>query len=380
MNSIAKVLKDWSANLDWILIGSLVPIISFGLVTMYSFVDSSQYFTRQLLWLGASVFVFLVLSMVDLKFLRRTQVVVWLYVISAALLLVLFIIGTATKGAQSWLNFGSVSFQPAELSKIVLILILAKYFSRRHIEIRNIRHIIVSGVYAAILFLLVAAQPDFGSAIIVFLIWFGMVMVSGISKKHLLLVFLTGAIALGGLWTFVFEDYQKDRILTFVNPLHDIQGAGYNAYQSMITVGSGQVTGKGIGYGTQSRLKFLPEYQTDFIFAAFAEEWGFVGVLLLLGFYSVFMWRILVNAKFGATNFEVLFGLGLTALFLSHFIIHIGMNIGLLPVTGLSLPFMSYGGTNLMVSFVSLGILMGMRRYSSVTHRDLSKNEMVGLN
>lgn len=379
MTRLTKVIVDWARGIDWILTLSIVPIIAFGLVTMYSFVDSNQLFTKQIAWVIASLFVFILFSLIDFKFLRRTQVIVWLYAISISLLLFLFLLGKIVKGAQSWFDFGAVSFQPVDFAKLVLVLILAKYFSRRHMEIRNIRHILVSGIYAAILFVLVALQPDFGSALIIFFIWFGMVMVSGISKKHLIVVLLSGAIVFTALWSFVFQDYQKDRILTFLHPLHDIRGAGYNAYQSTITVGSGEVFGKGVGYGTQSRLKFLPEYQTDFIFAAFAEEWGFVGVLILFICYGILIGRILSNAKKGATNFETLFALGLSILFMSHFIIHVGMNIGLLPVTGLNLPFMSYGGTNLLVSFAGLGILMSMRRYSRATHRDLSSNEMVGI-
>jgi rod shape determining protein RodA len=257
--------------------------------------------------------------------------------------------------------------------------VLAKYFSRRHVAIKNIRHVVVSGLYALILFLLVLVQPDFGSALIIFMIWFGMIMVSGISKKHLLLVFITGAMAFGLMWTAVLQPYQKDRVMTFLNPLQDIQGTGYNAYQSTIAVGSGQVIGKGIGYGTQSRLSFLPEYQTDFIFAAFAEEWGFVGVLILFLLFGIVMWRIIRNAMFGATNFEVLFGMGVAIMIMSHFIIHVGMNIGLLPVTGITIPFMSYGGSHLVITFVALGIVMGMRRYSRTAHKDVMRNEFMGL-
>ena len=237
----------------------------------------------------------------------------------------------------------------------------------------------MSGFYIFILFLLVFLQPDFGSAIIIASIWFGMVLVSGISKKHLIGVFIIGALILGGLWFYVFEPYQKQRILTFIHPLTDLQGAGYNARQSTIAVGSGMIFGKGIGYGTQSKLKFLPEYETDFIFAAFAEEWGFVGVVLLFSLYGIIMWRIIINSIYGATNFEILFGAGLAIFFMSHFIAHIGMNIGLLPITGTTVPFLSYGGSHLITEFVGLGILMGMRNYSRAMHKDDIKKEFLGV-
>lgn len=377
MNSIFSKTKNLFLNLDWLLIFPLIPISAFGLITMFSFVESNTFFIKQTAWLIISISIFLIFSAIDFKFLRRTAVITWLYIISAGFLLILFLVGSVFQGAKSWLDFGLFSFQPAEFAKLVLILVLAKYFSRRHTEIKNIRHIIVSGVYTFIIFLLVLFQPDFGSAIIIFLIWFGMILVSGISKKHLTLVFVMGITAISFLWIFVFHDYQKARIMNFIHPLQDITGTGYNAYQSTVAIGSGQVLGKGVGYGTQSRLKFLPEYQTDFIFAAFAEEWGFLGVIILFLLYLLLIFRILFNAVRGATNFEILFGVGLAIIFISHFFVHVGMNIGVLPITGLTLPFMSYGGTNLLISYMGLGILMSMRRYSAATHKDYYKNEMV---
>jgi len=179
-------------------------------------------------------------------------------------------------------------------------------------------------------------------------------------------------------WFFLLEPYQKDRILVFLHPLADLSGAGYNAYQSTIAVGSGELFGKGVGYGTQSRLQFLPEYETDFIFAAFAEEWGFVGSALLLILFGLVIWRILRVALVGASNFEILFGIGVAILFVSQMVVNIGMNVGLLPVTGLPLPFMSYGGSHLLAEFVALGILAGMRRQARIAHPDDLKHEFVG--
>lgn len=366
-------------SIDWLLLGAIIPIIFAGLFTMSSFSDSNIFFNRQIIWIGISLCTFFFLSTIDFKFLRKTQVVFGLYLAIIFVLLLLFLVGATVKGAQGWFSFGAFSIQPSEFAKLALILLLAKYFSRRHIEIKNLRHIIVSGVYAGIIFVLVALQPDFGSALIVFAIWFGMVLVSGISKKHLLLVFTLVVLTVGFLWNFVFYEYQKQRIMTFIHPLEDIRGAGYNAYQSTITVGSGQILGKGLGYGTQSRLKFLPEYQTDFIFAAYAEEWGFVGVIVLFGLYILVLWRILNTAMNGATNFEVLFGVGLAIMFVAHLIVHIGMNVGIMPVTGITIPFMSYGGSHLLVTFIALGILQSMRRYSSSVHKDLMKNEFLGV-
>ncbi|MEK7642524.1 MAG: FtsW/RodA/SpoVE family cell cycle protein [Patescibacteria group bacterium] len=369
---------------DWLLLGSAVFISLAGILTMKSFLpeglggEVDRFFYRQIVWLIVAVLVFICASNIDWRFMRRTGVLVSVFLFSLFILVVL--LGVAPiKGARSWFDLGLFAFQPVDFIKLVLVFILAKYFGRRHIEIANVRHILVSGMYSMILFLLIILQPDFGSAIIIFLIWLGMILVSGVSKKHLFAVIAGGTIAFCFLWFFVFADYQKARITSFINPLADLHGAGYNANQSMIAVGSGQLFGKGIGMGSQSKLKFLPEYETDFIFAAFGEEWGFIGFLVLFGLYGVLFWRIFEISKKGSSNFEALFGMGLGIILFSHFVIHTGMNIGLLPVTGITMPLMSYGGSHLLAEFLGLGILVGMSNYSRAVHKDTIKNEMVGM-
>ncbi len=355
------------------------PIVGAGLVSMYSFVGENNYFERQLLWIPIALLTFFFFAVLDFRSLRKSNTLLYVFLFFTGLLLLLFILGSVFKGAQSWFNLGAFAVQPADPMKLVLIMVLAKYFSRRHVEIAHVKHIMISGLYAIIPCVLVLLQPDFGSAIILFAIWLGMTMVSGISKKHLLTVFGLGAVAFLLLWTLALHPYQKQRIKTFLDPLSDIRGAGYNAYQSAVAVGSGKMFGKGIGSGTQSRLKFLPEYQTDFIFASFAEEWGFVGVTLLLLCFGVVITRILSVAMTGATNFETLYALGLAIFLMTQFVVHIGMNIGLLPVTGQTLPFMSYGGSHLVTEFAGLGLLMAMRRFSRVSHPERMKNEFLGI-
>jgi len=370
-----------SYGVDWLLVFFIVPIILAGLFTMKSFMlneDIDNFFGRQIIWIIISLAIFLIFSFIDFRFLKRTEAIVFLYILFCAILLVLFIVGSISHGAKSWFDFGNFSFQPVDLMKLILVLILAKYFSRRHVEIRNIKHLFITGLYALIPILLVLLQPDFGSAIILFLIWLGMVLVSGISKTHLLFVFLSGTLAVVLLWFFAFAPYQKARIINFINPLADIHDSGYNSFQSTIAVGSGQILGKGLGFGTQSRLNFLPENQTDFIFAAFAEEWGLVGSVLVLLLFGLIIWRILYFASLGAGNFEILFGMGLAIYLMSHILINIGMNLGLMPVTGIPLPFMSYGGSHLVTEFAGLGILMSMHRYARIAHRDDLKNEFLG--
>lgn len=367
-----------NSGIDWVLFLAVIPLLGAGLITMNSFTGDSAYFSHQVVWIIVSLCVFFVLSFIDFRFLRKTWVATSLFIGSCILLVSLFVLGTVSKGALSWFNFGAFSFQPSDPIKLVLIIVLAKYFSRRHIEIAHIRHILISGFYAFTIFSLVLVQPDFGSAIIIFFIWFGMILVSGVSKKHLLAMMILGIIAFITLWNFGFQEYQKNRIKNFINPLADIHGTGYNAYQSTIAVGSGELLGKGVGYGTQSRLKFLPEYQTDFIFAAFAEEWGFVGVIIVFTLFGLVVVRIIQTSLQGDTNFEILFGAGVALLIIVHFFINIGMNMQLLPVTGTTLPFLSYGGTHLLTEFAGLGILMGMRRYRRVAHKEITENEFVG--
>ena len=347
-------------EIDWIMFFSAVLIMGAGLVTMGSFGPESDYFSKQIIWIAVSIVIFFILSLFDYRFLKRTGVVISIFSISVLILLSLFIVGKVSGGAQSWFDFGAVSFQPADFIKLIIIILLSKYFSKRHIEIANVRHIFVSGLYVFVVFALVALQPDFGSALIIFLIWFGLILLSGISKKHLLAVFILGTIAFGVLWNFGLQEYQKSRIINFIHPLADIRGTGYSAYQSTIAVGSGQLTGKGVGYGTQSKLSFLPEYQTDFIFAAYAEEWGFFGVIFLFTLFGVLLWRVVRIAYYGATNFEILFGCGIAIMFISHFLVNVGMNIGIMPVTGLTLPLLSYGGSSVLVVMMTIGVLQNI--------------------
>jgi len=356
------------SSIDWVMLGSALGLCLLGLITMSSFQSQDPFFVRQAIWIAVGLVVFFAGAQVDWRFLRRSGVAAGIYGAILLPLIFLVIAGHATLGAKSWFDLGFAAFQPTDFVNLALIILLAKYFSRRHIEIANFRHILVSGGYALVVFGLIALQPDFGAAVIIFFIWLGMVLCSGLSRTQLLLILSIGVIAFAGLWFFGFHDYQKQRILNFVNPTRDLHGTGYNAYQSTVAVGSGQLFGKGIGYGTQSKLRFLPEYQTDFIFAAYAEEWGFVGIALALALYGVLFWRLLRAAGRGSSNFETLFALGVTCYFAAHMVLHAGINLGVLPVTGTTIPFMSYGGSHLMGEFLALGMIAGMSAYSRVAH------------
>ena len=365
-------------RVDWFLLTSALAISVFGLVTMYSFSSENSFFEKQLIWISLGLAVFFLASIPEYGFLRRTSVIAALFAIIVALLSLVFLFGAVVKGAQNRFSLGLFAVQPSDPGKLLLVLLLSKYFARRHVEIKHYRHIFLSGAYAGVLFALIFFQPDFGSAIIIASIWLGMVLIAGISWKHLATLLITSLIILTGLWQWGLHPYQKQRVLTFLHPMTDIQGTGYNAYQSTIAVGSGQIFGKGIGYGTQSKLKFLPEYQTDFIFAAFAEEWGFVGVLLLFGLFATLIFRILAIAGHAGDNFEMLFGMGIAVYFGAQFMVHVGMNVGLLPITGSTLPFMSYGGSHLLTEYLALGILMGMRRHARPAGRTRDETELIG--
>ncbi len=356
--------RTFFSGFDLVLVLPVLGLALMGLVTMYSHVGDNAFFNKQILWIGAAVLIMFVAAIPDYRSLRTGNTIFYFFLVTVALLILVLFIGEITLGAQSRFNLGFFSLQPADPAKVVLILVLAKYFAKRHEQIGDFKHILISGIYAVGIFGLVFIQPDFGSAAILFLVWFGMVLVSGIKLRHLLTVFLLGVVTFAAMWQFVFFDYQKTRIMTFLNPLQDIQGAGYNAYQSTVAIGSGGLLGKGVGYGTQSKLLFLPEYETDFIFAAYAEEWGLIGVLLLFTLFSVVIWRLLYHANNSATNFERLFASGVAILFVAHFFIHIGMNIGVLPVTGTTIPFLSYGGSHLITEMIAVGMVMGMSRYT----------------
>jgi len=363
---------------SWPLLATAVAISLIGILTMSPFDGSASLAPRQLMWLGIGVIVYAGCAIVDMRFIRRTPVIVTGYILAVVLLCAVLVLGHTIMGAKSWFEIGSIAFQPSDLGKLVLIGLLAKYFSRRHMQMGDFRHIIVSGAYAGSIVLLVLVQPDLGTAVIMLTVWFGMVLVSGIPWRHLVVVFLAGAVAATGLWFFGLKEHQRQRIMTFVNPAADITGTGYNAYQATVASGSGQVMGKGIGYGTQSKLRFLPEYQTDFIFAAFAEEWGFIGVVLLLLLYSFLLFQMLSLARRSATNFDALFTIGVVILFLAHIGFHAGINLGLLPVTGTTIPFMSSGGSHLVLEFASLGIIASLAQQGRSVPREASQREYFG--
>lgn len=348
---------------DWVLLAAAVLLTAVGMTAVWSFsVERPELFGRQLLWAGLGLAAFLTFSILDYRiFKSHGLLLVALYLAALASLLSLLAFAPVTRGVRAWFQIGSAGIQPVEPMKLVLALVLAKYFSRRHVEIARLRHLIVSGVYTGVAALLVLLQPDLGSALILAAVWLAVVSFSGITWRHLALFFLLAAVMGAFAWFSLLAPYQKERVTAFLDPYRDPRGAGYHTIQAMIAAGSGRLFGKGIGYGTQSHLNFLPEAETDFAFAAFAEETGFIGASLVLALFGALFWRIIRIGIAAEDNFSKLFVVGFASFLASGVAIHIGMNLGLLPVTGISLPFVSYGGSNLVTSLAGLGIIHSIR-------------------
>src|SRR3989338_1580294 len=362
-------------RLDWILASAVFILLAVGLVSLASISSnfSFPFFGRQLIWAVLGIAVFFALSFFDYRILRNySGLLLILYGTLLASLVTLFIAATRVRGVLSWFHIGSFAIEPGEFMKIVLILILAKYFSRRHVEIYRLRHLVISGLYAGLPAILILLQPDLGTALIIASIWLGIILFAGIHWKHLLIFFLLAIVVAVGAWFFVLLPYQQARVVSFLNPWHDSRGTGYNAIQSMIAVGSGGLWGKGVGYGSQTHLNFLPEPATDFIFAAIAEEWGFLGILFLLSLFFVIFWRLTRIGMRAGDNFARLTVLGTATVLFVHLVIHAGMNMGLLPITGITLPFVSYGGSSLLTSMALIGLV------ESIAVRSLKSGHLIG--
>lgn len=357
---------------DWVLFIAVLPLLLFGLITMKSIGTDGvpdYFFTRQLIWIGVGLIAFFVFTFIDWRVYETSSaLLLGLYGTGVALLFILFA-GSIIRGVQSWIQLPFFSIAPAEFMKLILILVLAKYFARRHVEIALSKHLVISALYAGIPFALIALQPDIGTALVIGLIWAGLILFSGINIKQLSILAAIAIIGSVFMWGFVLGDYQKNRIISFLAPASDPQGAGYHSIQATIAVGSGELFGKGVGYGTQSRLRFLPESQNDFIFAAFVEEWGVLGALVVFTLFGVIFWRLFRIAFQAEGNFPQLVVLGIILLLFGHIVIHIGMNTGLLPVTGISMPFMSYGGSLMVTLLASLGIAESVAIHSSFLGR-----------
>ncbi len=302
-------------------------------------------------------------SFFNYRYLKNYSLAVFaLYIISAALLLVPFLFHSI-RGVRSWIVIGGLTFEPAELAKLALIILMAKYFSQRHIHINDYRHIIVSGIYCMIPIGITLIQPDLGSAIILFCIWIGMLVAIGLNRRQLFVLAVLLLLVASMGWLFVLKPYQKVRIESFLHPGSDPHGSGYNLIQSKIAIGAGHWVGSGWRKGPQTSNGFLPEPYNDFVFAATADQFGLVGLGAILAALVFICSRIIHIGQRASSNFGRLFAIGLVIVIGTHAVVGSGVNLGLMPVTGIPFPFISYGGSNLMSLLIGLGILQSINRY-----------------
>ena len=359
-------LNKWR-EIDLVLCLSVLVLFLFGLSAIYS-VALSQGATdflsvkKQLVAAGLGLLIFLVMTFSNYRLLRNYSLV--LYVFGLFLLVTVLFFGADIRGTSSWFSFGPLLFQPVELMKAIMVLVLAAYFSQRARINFGWRELCESAGITAIPVALTLLQPDFGSAMLLIGIWLIMVFFAGLKKYQAAVLLLIFAVIAAVSWEFFLVEYQRARLLSFFQPLYDPLGQGYNVAQAIIAIGAGQWFGRGLGFGSQSQLKFIPESQTDFIFAVIAEELGFIGIVLVLAAFFVLIYRLFYHARRNRDAFTSFLFLGVAAIFFLQFVINVGMNLGLLPVTGLGLPFVSYGGSSLLIAMFLLGIVQ-----SAIIHR-----------
>lgn len=352
------------------MIGAVAILVSIGLAMLYAFSGSVQgqhisWVSRQLLWVVIGAGAFLFFSSIDYRFLTTSkQILAFAYLGTLAVLVAVLFFGKTISGNRAWFAFGTFTFQPVEFAKIVLVLALARYFSQKNLEIWQFRHIVISACLLGGIAGLVLLQPDTGSALILVGIWFFMLLLSGVRMRQVVILSLVFLLLFGLGWFKLFTQNQKDRMIALVNPNQDPLGAAYSQRQAVIAIGSGGFWGKGLGKGTQTQLGFLPASRTDFIFSSAGEELGFVGIFLICASYVVLLWRLFTYAVHAPNNFVRLFSAGLGVAIFLQSAFTIGMNIGILPVIGVGLPFVSYSGSNLLALFSGLGIIQSMRLHS----------------
>ncbi|MBI2356246.1 MAG: rod shape-determining protein RodA [Candidatus Doudnabacteria bacterium] len=335
-------------------------LLVLGLLMIYSttYESGAGLFEKQIIFAAAGITVMLFLAFFDYHNLKK--ITAWGYVVIILSLVSVWLFAEPIRGSTRWIDLGFFRFQPAEFAKIIMVIVTAKVLDQQGEKIKDFRYVLLSLIYVVIPIFLILIQPDLGSAIVIFCTWLGMMAFSKISKKHLVWIFAGLAVAAVLAWFFFLHDYQKQRINTFIDPASDPQGSGYNVIQSIIAVGSGEYFGRGVGRGLQSQLEFLPERQTDFIFASTAEELGFVGSLLILVLFFLILFRLIKIMNSTRDNFGMYLTLGIFFMLLVEILINIGMNVGLLPVTGIPLPLLSYGGSSLLTVFLALGIIQSI--------------------
>jgi rod shape determining protein RodA len=352
-----KLLK-----LDWVLMISVSLLLVVSLLIIYSVSFSgatlnSSNLEKQIISIVIGLGLMFFLAFFDYRLLNYHSTK--LYFLMLIILMTVIFLGKTVKGHTGWLEFFSFNVQPVEIAKIIMIIFLASFLSRKKNQLSIIVRIIVSIVLVFIPIFLILRQPDLGSSVIILSCWIVLLLASGLNKKNLALLLIIGILGMSSSWFFL-KDYQKDRIVNFVKPQNDPMGSGYNVIQATIAVGSGGFFGKGLGHGSQSQLNFLPEKHTDFIFSVITEELGLLGALAIFVLFGIIFWRIKETARLARDNFGYLIALGILAMLFFQTFINIGMNIGIMPVAGVPLPFLSYGGSAMVVLLSSVGLIQSV--------------------
>jgi rod shape determining protein RodA len=354
-------------HFEWRFLAVIVAILSLGVLSIYSATYSQPttglpLYAKQIVWIVAGAGAFLVMLTIDYHTIARLAYP--LYAAVLILLAVVLITGKTSRGAQRWIPIGPFAFQPSEFAKLVLILVLASYYAKSSRE-GWLQRVVLPSLIMMPGLLLIIKQPDLGSGLSFLAVYGAMLLVVGIRSKAVGILFLFSLMLFPFAWEMVWgglHDYQRERIMTFVNPDYDTGGKGYHALQSRIAIGAGELTGKGLYGGTQSQLKFLPEGHTDFVFSVYAEEWGFLGVVVLLG---LFIALIVLSVDIALKAKDVLGALlaaGITAMIAFCAVVNIGMTAGIVPIVGIPLPLMSYGGSATVMTLAALGLLLNVKR------------------
>lgn len=348
--------------INWQVMLTSILLVCVGILVIFS--SSKELAIQQLIFSALGLFFFFVVSQIDIHALTNFAKLIYLLIIF--LLIAVLIIGFETRGTLRWIPLGIFNIQPSEFAKPALIIFLAKFWSE---NLPTWKNIFKSLLWSAPLFILIFRQPDLGSALTISAIWIGLLFAARISFKKIIIIILITAFTIPLSWT-ILHDYQRQRIVSFISPQSDPLGRGYNLIQSTIAVGSGQFLGRGLGRGTQSRLQFLPEFRTDFIFASIAEEMGLLGSSLILSLYLflIIYGLSLANKISDPANFLVV--IGVISMLLFQTSVNIGMNMGLLPITGITLPLISYGGSSLISTFISLGLISSAWKFGKRIDRE----------
>ena len=353
------------ANVRWGMLAAALVLVLVGLATIHS--ASSElpvdYLPRQSIRIALGLLAFAVVFTIDYQVLMKFSVPI--YAVSLGLLASVLLVGSEAGGARSWLRVGAAQLQPSDLAKLATALLLARYLASVNQRYLSIRQILIAALIVVPPVVLVALERDLGGAVMFLPILAGMVMLAGVRWRQMVAFLVVALVICAGLWNFAMLDYQRERVKTFLAPGSDPLDAGYQLRQSKIAVGSGQLTGRGYMQGTQSQLRFLPARHTDFVFAVLAEEWGFLGVAGVMIMFAVFLLNGIAVAMRARDRAAILLVVGLLSLIGFHVVYNTAMVVGLLPITGIPLPFISYGGSFVLANFIATGLILGVdyRRY-----------------